>query len=84
MKPVDDRYQLVLLDIVELFTEDAFSISNELDSEGSMLIEIAVSGSDAGKLIGSQGRNIRTLEELMRAATKGQFTSLTIKAVPYD
>ena len=49
------------------YKED-LEISSSVNDEGSILIEISVHGDDAGKVIGRQGRVIKAIRTLSRAA----------------
>lgn len=48
--------------------EDDVEINSSEDENGSILIEISVNEEDAGKVIGRQGRVIKSIRTLARAA----------------
>ena len=51
-----------------LVTPDEVSIASDEMEDGSLLIEIRVHEEDAGKVIGRQGRVIKAIRTLCRAA----------------
>ena len=48
--------------------EDELVVTSRVDENGSTLIEIEVNEEDAGKVIGRQGRVIKSVRTLARAA----------------
>ena len=48
--------------------EDELVVTSRVDESGSTLIEIEVNEEDAGKVIGRQGRVIKSVRTLARAA----------------
>ena len=59
-----DTVELIVKALVD--DQDAVDI-REVDRNGSTLIEIRVAQDDMGKVIGKQGRTIRTLRSLVHA-----------------
>lgn len=57
---------------------DIQSFDNE---DGSVLIEIRVNADDAGKVIGRQGRVIKSIRTLARAAASKADTSVDVELV---
>lgn len=58
--------EAIVVPLIE-FPED-FEISANEDEEGVLLIEMRVNEEDAGKVIGRQGRIIKSIRTLARAA----------------
>lgn len=57
-----------LLEIVRRLVDDPGAVSvEELESDGSSVLKITVAEDDRGKVIGRQGRIIRSLRTLVRA-----------------
>lgn len=48
--------------------EDDLEVTSQMDESGLTLIEISVNEEDAGKVIGRQGRVIKSIRTLARAA----------------
>ena len=62
-----------LVDLVQTIVEPLVEVPDELEitssaDEASILIEIRVNADDAGKVIGRQGRIIKAIRTLARAA----------------
>ena len=51
--------------------KDAVSVTSTVSEDGAELIEIRVAPDDAGKVIGRQGRVIKSIRVLTRAAAYG-------------
>ena len=60
--------------------EDELVITSSIDDNGSNIIEIEVNEEDAGKVIGRQGRVIKSIRTLARAAAsrKGMHVEVEI------
>jgi uncharacterized protein len=59
--------------IVKALVDDTEAVDvREVEHKGSLLIEIRVAADDMGKLIGRQGRTIRSLRLLVQAASVKQ------------
>jgi len=57
-----------LLEVVRRFVEDPGAVSvEELDRDGDSVLRLTVAEDDRGKVIGRQGRIIRSLRTLVRA-----------------
>ena len=57
-----------LLEVVRLFVEDPGAVSvEELERDGDAVLRLTVAEDDRGKVIGRQGRIIRSLRTLVRA-----------------
>jgi Predicted RNA-binding protein (contains KH domain) len=57
-----------LLEIVRRFVEDPGAVSvEELERDGDAVLRLTVAEDDRGKVIGRQGRIIRSLRTLVRA-----------------
>ena len=59
----------IVLPLVE--DKDAVSVTSTVGDDGAELIEIRVAPDDAGKVIGRQGRVIKSIRVLARAAVCG-------------
>ena len=58
-----------LLEIVRRIVEDPGAVSvEEVERDGDAVLRLTVAEDDRGKVIGRQGRIIRSLRTLMRAA----------------
>ncbi len=58
-----------LLEVVRRFVEDPGAVSvEELEREADTVLRLTVAENDRGKVIGRQGRIIRSLRTLVRAA----------------
>lgn len=58
-----------LLEVVRRIVEDPGAVSvEELERDGDAVLRLTVAESDRGKVIGRQGRIIRSLRTLARAA----------------
>jgi predicted RNA-binding protein YlqC (UPF0109 family) len=56
--------------IVKALVDDTEAVDvREVERKDALLIEIRVSASDMGKLIGRQGRTVRALRSLVHAAS---------------
>ena len=58
--------EAIVLPLIEL--PDDLEISASEDEDGSILVEMRVNEEDAGKVIGRQGRIIKSIRTLARAA----------------
>jgi predicted RNA-binding protein YlqC (UPF0109 family) len=59
--------------IVKALVDDAEAVEvREVERRDALLIEVRVSESDMGKLIGRQGRTVRALRSLLYAASVKQ------------
>ena len=58
--------EAIVLPLVEF--PDDFEISARDNEDGSLLVEMRVNEADAGKVIGRQGRIIKSIRTLARAA----------------
>ena len=58
--------EAIVLPLIEF--PDDFEISAQEESDGSILVEMRVNEEDAGKVIGRQGRIIKSIRTLARAA----------------
>ncbi len=47
---------------------DEVSVAESVEEDGTLLLELTVSESDMGKIIGRRGRSARALRAVMRAA----------------
>lgn len=72
--------ETLVLPLVE--NPDALSISSAETEDGAVLIEITVAQEDAGKVIGRQGRVIKVIRTLSRAA--GSRTGLEVEVELVD
>lgn len=60
---------------------DAVEISVSDTEDGAVLAEISVAESDAGKVIGRQGRVIKAIRTLCRAAGSGNGVSVEVEVI---
>ncbi len=69
--------------VVEPLVEhkDELEITSGLDGKGSLLIEISVNEADAGKVIGRQGRVIKAVRTLARAAGSRSNTHVEVELI---
>lgn len=69
--------------VVEPLVEykDELDITSGYDEKGSVLIEISVNEADAGKVIGRQGRVIKAVRTLARAAGSRSNTHVEVELV---
>jgi predicted RNA-binding protein YlqC (UPF0109 family) len=59
--------------IVKALVDEVEAVEvREVERKGTQLIEVRVSASDMGKLIGRQGRTVRALRSLLYAASVKQ------------
>lgn len=61
--------------------EDDLEILPNTEREGSVLIEIRVNPADAGKVIGRQGRIIKAIRTLARAAATRNDVSVDVELI---
>ena len=69
--------------VVEPLVEykEVLDITSGYDEKGSVLIEISVNEADAGKVIGRQGRVIKAVRTLARAAGSRSNTHVEVELV---
>lgn len=69
--------------VVETLVEykDELQITSGFDSKGSVLVEISVNEADAGKVIGRQGRVIKAVRTLARAAGSRSNTHVEVELI---
>ena len=69
--------------VVEPLVEykEELDITSGFDEKGSVLIEISVNEADAGKVIGRQGRVIKAVRTLARAAGSRSNTHVEVELV---
>lgn len=76
-----------LAELVECVVRPLVEYPDELDvqsfdnEDGSILVEIRVNADDAGKVIGRQGRVIKSIRTLARAAASKNDTSVDVELV---
>ncbi len=59
--------------------EDDLSIDAVEEADGSILVELRVNEEDAGKVIGRQGRVIKSIRTLARAAASSTNTHVEVE-----
>ena len=69
--------------IVEPLVDDkeAVDVASSIDESGSELVEIRVAADDCGKVIGRQGRVIKSIRVLARAALCGEGRNVSVELV---
>ena len=69
--------------LVEPLIEDVeqLSIEESVDDQGNALVEIRVADDDAGKVIGRQGRVIKAIRTVVRAAGSRAGQSVDVELV---
>lgn len=68
--------------IVKALVDDTEAVDvREVEHKGALLIEIRVAADDMGKLIGRQGRTIRSLRMLVHAASVKQHRRYILEIV---
>ena len=69
--------------VVEPLVEykEELDITSGYDEKGSVLVEISVNEADAGKVIGRQGRVIKAVRTLARAAGSRSNTHVEVELV---
>lgn len=60
---------------------DAVDVTSTVTDDGADLIEIHVAAEDAGKVIGRQGRVIKSIRVLARAAASGVSNNVEVELV---
>lgn len=61
--------------------EDDLEITSSAAEDGSVLVEIRVNEADAGKVIGRQGRVIKSIRTLARAAAARTGESVDVELI---
>lgn len=61
--------------------EDDFSITAQNTDEGAILVELKVNQEDVGKVIGRQGRVIKAVRTLARAAASHTNTPVEVELI---
>ena len=61
--------------------KDDLQISSSVSSEGVVLVEVKVNEEDAGKIIGRQGRVIKSIRTLARAAASRTNTHVEVEII---
>lgn len=61
--------------------EDQLNIVSSQTDNGTILIEVHVSGQDAGKVIGRQGRVIKSIRTLVRAAASRTNSHVEVEII---
>ena len=76
-----------LAGLVDVVTRPLIEFEEDLDiaaydnEDGSVLIEIRVNAEDAGKVIGRQGRVIKAIRTLTRAAASRNGTQVDVELI---
>lgn len=74
--------QLVRSIVVPLIDfPDELTISSQLSDEGHLRVEVHVHEEDAGKVIGRQGRVVKSIRTLARAAADGSISAVDVEIV---
>lgn len=60
---------------------DDLKLSSSYTEDGSILVEIRVNDEDAGKVIGRQGRIIKSIRTLARAAASKSNTHVEVELI---
>jgi len=60
---------------------DALSITTDENEEGTLVINISVSEEETGKVIGRQGRVIKAIRTLVRAAASQDEMSVEVEVI---
>lgn len=60
---------------------DAVEVTSTFTNDGCELVEIRVAADDAGKVIGRQGRVIKSIRVLVRAAACGNGNAVEVELV---
>lgn len=83
MSDQTDEIASLVSTIVEPLVEfsDELEISSAETKDGSILIEIRVHDEDAGKVIGRQGRVIKAIRTLARAAGSRSGTHVEVELI---
>ena len=61
--------------------EDDLEVVSHVEDDGVLVIEISVNEEDAGKVIGRQGRVIKSIRTLARAAASRNNTSVEVEII---
>lgn len=78
----EDIANLVEALVVPLVDEpDAVEITSTDTDEGALLVEISVADEDAGKVIGRQGRVIKAIRTLCRAAGSRNGAAVEVEII---
>lgn len=78
----EDIANLVEALVVPLVDDpDAVEITSTDTEEGALLVEISVADEDAGKVIGRQGRVIKALRTLCRAAGSRNGAAVEVEII---
>ena len=73
-----DILELIILNLVE--DKDAVEVK-ETDNEKSILLEVKVSKSDMGKVIGRQGRLAKSIRTVIKAVAGKEHKKVTVEFV---
>lgn len=74
--------QLVRSIVVPLIDfPDELTISSQVSDEGHLRAEVHVHEEDAGKVIGRQGRVVKSIRTLARAAADGSISAVDVEIV---
>lgn len=74
--------QLVRSIVVPLIDfPDELTISSQVSDEGHLRVEVNVHEEDAGKVIGRQGRVVKSIRTLARAAADGSISAVDVEIV---
>ena len=71
--------EAIVLPLIEF--PDDLEISASEDEDGSILVEMRVNEEDAGKVIGRQGRVIKAIRTLARAAASRTNTHVEVELI---
>ena len=78
----EDIANLVEALVVPLVDDpDAVEITSTDTEEGALLVEISVADEDAGKVIGRQGRVIKAIRTLCRAAGSRNGSAVAVEII---
>ncbi|MCD8316403.1 MAG: KH domain-containing protein [Eggerthellaceae bacterium] len=79
---LDDIASLVQVIVEPLVThKEDLQITSAMTDEGSILIEMRVNEEDAGKVIGRQGRVIKAIRTLARAAASRESVPVEVELI---
>lgn len=74
---IEGLVESIVLPLIEF--EDEFEIETSEESDGTIIVELHVNEEDAGKVIGRQGRVIKAIRTLARAAASREGVHVEVE-----